>query len=288
MFISVLEQSLMLLPLVCGIYFSYMILKLTDVSVDGSLVLGAAVTSKLLLTGMHPLFATLLSMMSGFFAGVFVALIQYRNSIDDIIAGLLMSFMLYSINLNIMGQPNLMTMQAYSFLTMMEFSKYKKLLLVSGASFITIIICISVMKSNLGLKLRGFGNNKKLMARLGFRPELYRMIGLGISGMLASLSGSSMCQMYGYSDINMGFGMAITSIGALVIGLHFVKKLFAQKFFCYNAEFEILSCFIGIFCYFIVTNSLVMLEIEPRNFRLILALIIIGFLRLARKTVNDE
>ncbi len=282
MLLGILEQSLLFFPLICGIYFSYVILKVTDVSVDGSLVLGAAICGKMLLAGVHPIAASVAAMAAGFAAGACVAVVQRKNSINDIIAGLLMSFALYSINLNVMGKPNIMTMQTSTLLKLMGGNK---LLLVISTAIFTVVLSLLVMSCKFGLKLRGFGENRNLMDKLGFSSEFYRMIGLGISGALAALYGAIICQMYGYADINMGFGIAITGIGALVIGLHLVTKIrfFHEKLINHSPFIELCSCFVGVFCYFTITNILIRLEIEPVNFKLILALIVITFLKLAKK-----
>ena len=282
MLLSIIEQSLLLFPLIASIYLSYVILKITDVSIDGSLVLGAAISAKLLLAGVNPTIALLIAMAGGFITGVILGLIQRKDGINDIIAGLLMSFALYSVNLNIMGKPNIMTINTNNLLKLLGGSKL--LLVTSSASFSAVAISL-VMNSKLGLKLRGFGENRKLMEKLGFAPEIYRMIGLGLSGSLASLYGSIICQVYGYSDINMGFGMAITGIGALVIGFHLLTKIpfFKEKLTNHSTATELFSCFVGIFCYFTITNSLIKLEVEPINFKLILALVVIAFLKLARR-----
>lgn len=283
MVIDVIQQALLFFPLICAIYFSYLVLKITDVSVDGTVVLGAAIAAKLLLSGVNAIAALFLAMTAGFIVGICVGLIQYKDGINDIISGLLMSFMLYSINLSIMGKPNLMVMHTDNLLTLV---KEKKFLLVFISSSAAAIYCILIMRSKVGLKLRSFGINRNLMTRLGFHTEFFRMIGLGISGSLAALNGAILSQTYGYSDINMGAGMAITGIGALVMGLHLSarSKFLRKKLSDYHIMIELLSCFIGIFCYFSVTNVLILLEVNPTHFKLILALTIIAFLKLSKKS----
>lgn len=287
-FQSVLEQSLLLFPLICAIYFSYVILKITDISVDGSMVLGAAITAKLLVNGFNPLIAILTAMVGGFVAGCCVALVQYKNSVNDIIAGLLMSFILYSINLNVMGMPHLMTMHSKTVVKIVGSfnNEYKKMIVVMLSSVLTVVFILFLMNSRLSLKLRGFGENRELMEKLGFKPEFYRMIGLGMSGCMAALTGSIMCQVNGYSDINMGIGMAITGIGALVIGMHLINKIkfFRRRLANHDAMTELFGCFVGIFCYFSITNILVLIEVNPINFKLILGIVVIAFLKLARKS----
>lgn len=287
-FQSVLEQSLLLFPLICAIYFSYVILRITDVSVDGSMVLGAAVTAKLLMSGYNPFFAMLAAMACGFIAGACVALVQYKNSVNDIIAGLLMSFILYSINLNVMGMPHLMTMHSETIVKLIGKlnNEYRKMIVVMMTSIVTVMFILFLMHSRLGLKLRGFGENRQLMEKLGFKPEFYRIIGLGMSGCMASLTGSVMSQIYGYSDINMGIGMAITAIGALVIGMHLINKIsfFRIRLMNHSAITELFGCFVGIFCYFSITNVLVLFEVNPVNFKLILGVVVIVFLKLAGKS----
>jgi putative ABC transport system permease protein len=280
---SVIEQSLLFFPLICAIYISYVIMKITDLSIDSTMVLGSAITAKLLLADVDPIITTVIVMFSGFISGVCVGFIQYKNSINDIIAGLLMSFILYSINLNIMGKPHLIIMHTDNLIKLADNSKLIVLIIssVSIASF-----CLLMMNSKFGLKLRGFGENKNLMKKLGFNPENYRFLGLGMSGCIAAVCGSITSQIYGYTDINMGVGMAITTIGSLVIGIHLISKIkfFNIKLSDHNTATELFGCFLGIFCYFGISNALILFEINPINFKLIFALIIICSLKLTKKS----
>ena len=269
-------------------YISYTVMKITDLSIDGTMVLGSAITAKLLLNGFDPIVTIFIAMLGGFISGVCVGFIQYKNSIDDVIVGLLMGFILYSINLNIMGKPHLVIMHTNNIVKLAAElnNEHRKfiVLFISGV-FIT-SLCLLIMHSRFGLKLRAFGDNSNLMQNLGFNPEFYRVIGLGMSGCMAAVCGSMTSQIYCYTDINMGIGMAITTIGALVIGIHFHGKIkvFNVKLLEHNTPTELLGCFLGIFCYFGITNLLVLLEINPINFKLIFALIIILSLKLTKKS----
>lgn len=277
MLINILEQAFIFFPLVCAIYFSYIVLKITDISVDATMVLGAAVTAKLLLLNIHPIIATIVAIFAGFTAGGCVAFIQYKDKINDIISGLLMSFILYSINLNIMAQPHLMIMNTTTLVKI-----FGKTTLIMILNIITIVSCILIMRLNLGLKLRGFGENKFLMSKLGYNIELYRFLGLGISGALAAITGSMMSQIYGYADVNMGFGMAITAISAIVIGFQLSKKIpfLKDKLSAHHILIEFISCIIGVMSYFSIMHFLIKIEINPINFKLIMAIIIIFFLKI--------
>ncbi len=289
---NVLEQSILFFPLICAVYFSYVVLKVTDISVDGTIVLGAAITAKLLSLKYNTVTTMIIAMLCGLLAGMIVALIQRKGSINDIIAGLLMSFMLYSINLNIMGKPHMMVMSADTIPMKLQQSGISntKFVFLSAIAIMMVYICIVIMRSSVGLTLRAFGENKNLLQKLGFQAERYRMLGLGVSGSIASFCGSVMSQTYGYADVNMSFGMAITAIGALIIGMHITSKipLLGRALSEHNIVAELLGCFIGIFCYFSITNLLVLFAVNPINFKLILAIIIICFLKLSKKSGNPN
>ena len=121
--VTALEQSLIMLPLILGMYISYRILKIIDLTVDGTYVLGAAVFAKFLSFGLFP--ALILAVIAGSVIGVIVSFMQKNNRVNNLTAGILASFMLYSVNLQIM-QRNISTlgMQAYSIYLMLKIGYY--------------------------------------------------------------------------------------------------------------------------------------------------------------------
>lgn len=263
---TALEQSLVLLPLVLGIYISFHILNVTDLTVDGTYVLGAALFASYIHLGV--IFAMMLAILGGAAVGLVVALMQRNNIVDSLVVGILASFMLYSINLQCMGRPNISVLGMPTILSQMNQENWIVPLSLFGV--LIIIGLIILLRSRTGLILRSFGQNQKLLCVLGKKPEHYRLLGLVISNSLAALSGSFVAQVNGFADINMGFGVALVSIGAIVIGRHVLIKHHEN----FNSFKGCASCFIGIFLYFVSLSSLLRIGINPVNLKLALGVVL--------------
>ncbi|ARD86506.1 hypothetical protein A3306_04855 [Rickettsia bellii] len=272
--VTALEQSLIMLPLILGMYISYRILKITDLTVDGTYVLGAAVFAKFLSFGLFP--ALILAVIAGGVIGVIVSFMQKNNRVNSLIAGILASFMLYSVNLQIMQRPNISTLGMPSLLTIFNTENWLLPLMITN--IIVIFAVVILLKGRLGLMLRAFGFNKDLLAILGKPAEFYRTLGLSISNALAALTGTISAQVNGFADINMGFGVALVGIGAIVIGRHILIRNNS-----FNAFKEIFSCFIGILFYFINLSILLRIGIDPINLKLILGIVLFISLRSVKR-----
>lgn len=272
--LSALEQAFMLLPLVLGMHLSYRILKVTDLTVDGTYVLGAAIFARTTEFGLLP--AALLAISGGAVVGIIVAFMQKDNIVSSLLVGILASFMLYSANLQFMGRPNISLSGAPTLLTLTN--QETVIIPLFALGLILIIGFIMLLSSNLGLILRAFGHNQKLLLILGKKAENYRVFGLMLSNALASLSGVLSAQVNGFADINMGLGVALVSIGAVVIGGH----IFIKPHENFKPSLESISCFIGILFYFICLSGLLHAGIDPANLKLALGAIIFLSLRKMR------
>lgn len=190
---------------------------------------------------------------------------QKNNRINGLIAGILTSFMFYSVNLQIMQRPNISVLGIL--LSILDLENWLIPLVIINC----LIICsvIILLKGKLGLFLRAFGFNKDLLINLGKPAELYRTIGFSISNCLAALTGTLSAQVNGFADINMGFGVALVGIGVIVIGRHIL--IHANNF---NAFKEIFSCLIGRLFYFIALDFLLRIGIDPINLKLILGMVL--------------
>jgi len=125
--------------------------------------------------------------------------------------------------------------------------------------------------------LRAFGSNYKILAYMGRPTQLLRLFGLALSNMLAALGGILTAQINGYADVNMGVGMALTAIGAVVIGQQLLQNIRRKKY-KFSAGFDCLSCFIGAFLYFLIMNVFLTLGLDPIYLKFMLGLVIIIFL----------
>lgn len=268
LFANIIEQILLLLPLCVGIYLSFQILKLTDLTTDGSFVLGAGVFARLAAQGYSLSFATVVALLSGMGVGCFVAYIQKDNKVNSLIAGILALFILQSFNLLVMGKPNI------SLINVVVLPKYIIYLLSLATSFSVLVVLLC----SFGLLLRGFGENEALLARFGYKTHTLKTLGLMISNGLAAFSGVLTAQVFNYADLNMGVGVTLTGIGALMVGLYLIQDLnFSRRMLPVKGFVGVV---VGVTTYFFLLNLFLRLGINPLYLKLLMGLLLISFLRI--------
>ncbi|MDX1901639.1 MAG: ABC transporter permease [Gammaproteobacteria bacterium] len=280
LFLSALTQTLTFLPLALGISISYCALRATDMTLDGSFVLGAAIFAKCVTLGFSPYLAAIASIGAGALSGFMVSCIQRKGKIDPLLAGILASFILTSGNLILMGRPNINLLEQHTLLS----AAFQQGPFVGWmqTAFYVFLLCFAacyLMQSPLGLRLRAFGNNPQLLARLGRSIEAHRMIGFSLTNSLAAASGMLTAQVVGYADTGMGLGMTLTGIGAIILGQQFIRFCFRKSDMRIGTEF--VACLIGVMCYFFAMNGLLRLDINPIFLRMLLGVVLILFLRAA-------
>jgi putative ABC transport system permease protein len=286
--LSSIQQALLFLPLAIGIYISYRILAVVDLTVDGTFVLGAAVFAKLITNNFNQYISLIIALLAGAIIGGLVALIQKSIRINSLLASILMVFMLYSINFKVMGKPNISLLESETLLAKLQINDEHSLLLVTiGITLLLLISLITLLRSKFGLLLRSYGSNIKLLTSLGQYPTALLVAGLALSNSLAAFCGVLTAQISGYADLNMGTGMALTAIGTIAIGQHLIHKLVRNAKF--NALFDLLSCMLGSFIYFLAMNLFLQIGVDPVYLKLILGLMLLGFLATAncsKKEIN--
>jgi len=277
---AVITQSLTFLPLALAISISYSILRATDMTLDGSFVLGAGVFALLVTLGFSPYFAGFAALFAGSLSGVMVASIQRGGRVDPLLAGVLATFILTSVNLIIMGRPNINLLSQHTLVSdAFAKSDLKGWLLIAIYSSIICIASCVLIRTRFGLLLRALGDNASLLKRLGAPIELYRVAGFAFTNMLAAASGMLTAQTVGYADISMGFGMTLTGIGAILLGQQIIRVILKKSIHRIFLEFT--ACLIGVILYFFAINSLLRLDINPVYLKMILGCILILFLRSA-------
>jgi len=226
--------------------------------------------------------AIVLAVAGGMLIGALVAAMQRITKINSLIAGILATFMLYSVNFGIMGMPNISLLNSHVYLEHLQ--DYNTLLFNISLWGIVIVLCIAgifFLHSKLGLYLRAFGSNPNLLHKLGKNPGVYLALGLAVSNGMSALCGVMTAQTDGYADIHMGLGMALTAIGAVVIGKKIVTFIFPGKNF--HALLGILSCFIGGFIYFLLLNGFLRWGLNPIYIKLFIGAMLAIFLSGARR-----
>lgn len=280
---NTLQQTLIFLPLALGVYLSYDILMVTDLTVEGTFVLGAAIFARLITLGCNQVVSVLGGLLGGAIIGILVTVMQRVAKINSLIAGILAVFMLYSINFAVMNKPNISLLNNHIFLQHLQdyFPNTLTFFLIGLTLFLMAMLCL-FLHSQWGLHLRAFGSNPHLLKKLGKKPALYLCIGLSISNTLAALCGIMSAQLDGYADISMGLGMALTAIGAVVIGKKLLSGFIRSDRF--SAIIGIAGCSAGAFVYFLIFNTFLVMGINPIYLKLLLGLILIVFLSTAHYT----
>ena len=266
--------------MVLGIYLSYHILKITDVTVDGTFVLGAGMFGRMItLTGSF-FISVIAAIAISAVAGIVLSFIQRRGKIEPLVASILMLFMLYSINFQVMGRANISLLNKSNFAYDLYFSNEFLFWVMFSAIIIAVVVLFMLLLySKVGLVLRGMGHNKMLLKRLGKSVEFYRGLGLAIANAMAGLCGALTAQVSGYADINMGFGMAMVGIGSVVIGRQIITTLVVRP--CFQIAKDVFGCFLGIVVYFTAVSTFLYLDINPINIKLFLGIMLIILIRAA-------
>ena len=237
--IGALTLGIILALLALGVYISYRIFDVADISVDGSLTFGAAVASVLLVKhGINPLWATTAGFIAGAIAGTVSGILQTRFQINSLLAGILVMTALYSVNLHVMGRSNIPFLGAVTLSTYCEqvgsylFSGTETNLwgwMVSSADLTMLILMFSLvgsialalwafLRTDIGTAMRASGDNPQMVKALGGHVENYRIFGLAVSNGLVGLAGALWAQYQNFADVQMGIGMVVWGLASVIIG----------------------------------------------------------------------
>ncbi len=227
--------------LALGVYISFRLFEVADITVDGSVTLGAAVSAIYLVHGWNPVAATVAGTLAGMVAGVVTGLLQTKGKVNPLISGILVMTGLYSVNLRVMGQSNLSLMDPKTQQTLgliawaREYGKkfggpWHVLAWDVHAGDLTILIGITLLvgliafalyaflRTNFGTALRASGDNPQMVRALGISVDNCRIVGLAVANGVTALSGSLLCQYLGYADAQMGIGSIVIGLASVIFG----------------------------------------------------------------------
>ncbi|HHX87912.1 MAG TPA: ABC transporter permease [Firmicutes bacterium] len=208
--------------MVLGVFLTFRILNYADLTVDGSLPLGAAVAASLIASGVNPFVATLIAPFLGALAGLITGILHTKFSITPLLSGILTSIGLYSINLRIMGSPNISLLREttiYDYLTLTGLSvRASEYIMASAVVILLVVMLYFFLHTEKGQALRATGDNETMMRSLGVNTDNMKILGLSLSNALVALSGAMIAQYQGFSDVNMGIGAIIVGLASVIIG----------------------------------------------------------------------
>jgi putative ABC transport system permease protein len=221
-FYGALETGLIYGLVAFGIYLSFRVLDFPDLTVDGSFPLGAAVAAALILDGWNPWLATGCAALAGMGAGAVTALLNVKLNILNLLASILTMIALYSVNLRIMGRPNLALLQEETVLTPwydlgLQFHQVP-VLLFSIVALVSLVLLWRFMKSETGLAMRATGANPRMARAQGIATGGMIVLGVALSNGLVGLAGALFAQSQGAADVTMGVGVIVIGLASLIGG----------------------------------------------------------------------
>ena len=261
-----------------GVYISFRILDVADLTVDGSLATGGAVCVVLIRAGVNPILALLIALAVGAAAGLVTALLQTKCGIPAILAGILSQLALYSVNLRIMGgKSNVpVSVDKYSLLLSQRYARELSLRNPMILLIVLIALLIGAMYwffgTEKGCSIRATGANKNMARAQGINPDNDIILGLMISNGLVALSGALVAQYQGAVDVNMGRGAIVIGLAAVIIGEVVFKKI------KHNFAGTLLFVVLGAIVYYIVIQITLQLGLNTNDLKMITAIIVALFL----------
>ena len=254
-----------------GIYLTFRVIDFPDLTCDGSFVLGAASSSILIQLGCSPWLALLVAFGTGIIAGGLTGLLNTKCKITALLAGILVAFMLYSINLKIMrGIPNISLLNQTTI-----FTNHNSIVILLILSCIIYCLYSYLLLTDFGLALRSIGQNHRLAINCGVRVSRITIIGLMLSNGTISLGGALFSQHQGFADVSQGMGTIIIGLAAVMLG----EKLLPFR----TLWLAVLSCFLGSILYRIFISFALhseLLGFETQDLNLITGIMMISIMLL--------
>lgn len=264
-----LEQGLIYSLVALGLFLSFRILNIADLTVDGGFTLGCATGAVATLAG-HPFLGLWLALGAGALAGLVTALLQTKLKVQPILAGIITMTALYSINLMIMGNranlPLLKCETIYTLLAPYLPAGYDKLIVIGCIVAVVVILLYVFLKSGTGLAVRATGDNPDLVRSSSTNPSFTITIGLCLANAMVALSGAMLAQYQLFSDITNGTGMVVIGLASLIMGEAIIGRGSMQR--C------LFSTLIGSIIYRLIIAVAITSSLAASNLKLISAVIV--------------
>ena len=274
--LGAVSQGILWGIMVLGVYITYKLLDIADLTVDGSFALGGSVCAVLVGAGVDPLIAVVAAMLAGMLAGAVTGFLHTVFEIPAILAGILTQIALWSVNLRIMGKSNTPLLQSDTI-----FSRMTELTGLSSATasiIVGAIVAVAIIASlywffgtEIGSALRATGNNEHMIRALGVSTAKTKMIALMLSNALVGLSGGLICQSQKYADIGMGTGAIVIGLAAIVIG-EVLGRLTPGKLTGFKSR--LVSAVAGSVVYFLIRAIVLQMGMDANDMKLLSAVIV--------------
>lgn len=242
-----------------GVYVTYKLLDIADLTVDSSLCTGGATSAVLILMGMHPLLSLVFAVFAGMLAGLVTGFLHTRLRIPAILAGILTQLGLYSINLRIMGKSSVALLRQPVVISLGNIPMALLIGVLVAAAVVAVMYWF--FGTELGCAIRATGNNRKMVRAQGVNTDAMKIIGLVLSNGLVGLAGGLLAQYQGSANINMGRGAIVIGLASVIIG----EVIFGARF---NFAYQLGSIVAGSVIYQIVIAFVLQLGLSTEDLKL--------------------
>ncbi len=277
--LGAVEQGLVYGIMVIGVYLTFRILDFPDLTVDGSLPLGAAISAVAITNGINPYLSLLFALAGGFVAGMVTAILNTKFKILHLLASILTMIALYSINIRIMSGPNIALLgvdTVFDSVTRLGVpAYYAGILIFGGFALLVLAFIIWFLATELGQAILATGDNPQMIRSLGVNTNTIIILGVGLSNGLVALSGALVAQNQGAADVGMGIGTIVAGLASVIIG--------ETVFGCKTMARAFTAALLGSIVYRLAIALALGLEFggfrfNPSDLNLITALLVIGAL----------
>lgn len=244
-FLGALEIGFVYGLVAIGVFLTFRVLDFPDLTVDGSFPLGAAVAAALIVSGVNPWLASGAAIFAGAGAGLITGFLAIRCGILHLLAGILTMIAAFSINIRIMGRPNVALLGEDTILTPLESlaipNAYSRMAFVGLIALACAYGVIRLLKSDFGLAMRATGVNARMVNANGGHTDFLKYFGLALSNGLVALAGALFAQTNGFADVTAGVGTIIVGLAAVILGETLVRSG--------SIALVVLSCLLGSILY---------------------------------------
>lgn len=260
-------QGLVLSLVAIGVMIPFRLINFPDLTAEGAYPLGGALCAYLIILGCHPLIATIFASLAAGFLGIGTALVHLRFRVNTLLAGIILSTMVYSVNLRIMGKPNLALFENITLFSNVLDSISYKILFLLALNICIIFFLYQYLITEKGLRLRAVGLNPLFAERQGISLSPYILLGLFLGNSLSGFAGSLMVQIQQYADIGMGVGIVIHALAALMIGESIIGTQSLLR--------QILAPFIGALIYQQIQGLAMSCGLAPSDLKFMTGMIVL-------------
>ncbi|MBO5212077.1 MAG: ABC transporter permease [Clostridia bacterium] len=255
-----------------GVYITYKILDIADLTVDGSICTGAAVCAVMVTSGVNVWVAMICAVLAGMLTGLATGLLHTLMGIPPILAGILTQLILWSVNLKIMGKANIALPSRQFDVILAQLNIKQSLIWLVVFVAVIVALLYFFFGTELGMSLRSTGNNIHMSQAQGININFTKVLGLVISNGIVALSGALLAQYQGFSDINMGRGAIVIGLAAVIIGETLFSKI------ARNFAVRLLAVVAGGIIYFFVYQTVIFLGLDTDLLKMLSAVVVAIFL----------